>query len=69
MSSPKQHKDPKDPTLAMLKRAGVPLSRESYIERAFMLTEDEMDAELEAELPEMFRRTALDEPMLTDKVQ
>lgn len=59
----------KNPTLAAMTRAGARLDRETYIWWAFELDgDDELDPELEAELPAQFRRETLDE-RLTDKVQ
>jgi hypothetical protein len=59
------------PTVAAMKRAGVPLNRENYLYWAFMgePPEGEIDAELEETFPAQFRRAALDEPGLTDKIQ
>jgi hypothetical protein len=60
----------KDPTLSAMKKAGVPLNRDRYIEWATLgeYTSDNLDPELEEMLPEQFRRAALDE-LLTDKIQ
>jgi hypothetical protein len=62
----------KDPTLAMLNRAGVPPTRERYIEVAFLgeYNSDNLDPELEAELPVQFQRTTLLEtPPASEKLQ
>lgn len=41
-----------DATIAAMKRAGVPITRENYFQYAFLLSEPSpVDYELEAELP------------------
>jgi hypothetical protein len=57
-------------TLAAMKRAGVPLTRENFICWAFggEPPEGEIDPEIEETFPHQFRRSALDE-RLTDKIQ
>jgi len=59
------------PTVAAMKRAGVPLNRENYLYWAFGgdPPEGEIDPEIEETFPPMFRRAALDGPRLTDKIQ
>ena len=60
----------KNPTLAAMRRAGVPLTRENFIYWAFggEPAEGEIDPEIEETFPPQFRRSALDE-RLTDKIQ
>lgn len=59
--------------LAAMRRADVPLTRENYIEFAYLGELDcdgELDPELEAELPVQFQRaTLLDTPPASDKIQ
>ena len=57
-------------TLAAMKDAGVPLTRENFIYWAFggEPPEGELDPELEEAFPPQFRRSALDE-LLTEKLQ
>ncbi len=47
-----------DPILELMLRDKVPLTRENYLHLAYMGTppEEPLDAELEAELPEIFRK-------------
>jgi hypothetical protein len=60
----------KNPTLASMRRAGVPLTRENFIYWAFggEPPDGEIDPEIEETFPPQFRRSALDE-RLTDKIQ
>jgi hypothetical protein len=62
--------DRMSPTLAAMKAAGVPLTRDNFLYWAFggEPQADEIDAELEETFPAQFRRSALDE-RLTDKIQ
>ena len=47
-----------DATLEFMKRKGMPLTREKYLEQAYPEgTPDPWTAELEAELPEQFQKT------------
>lgn len=46
------------PTLAIMKRLGTPMTREKYVELAYLKPNPEIGPEEEAELPAPFRRDA-----------
>jgi hypothetical protein len=44
------------PTLAIMRRLRVPMTREKYLELEYLTPNPKLDAEAESELPEPFRR-------------
>lgn len=63
-------RDKESATLAAMRRAGVPLDRQTYIWMSLceLDGDDELDWELEEMLPSEISRFALDE-LLTDKIR
>ena len=59
----------KSPTLALLEESGAPITRENFLNLAFLGDVDELDAEEESELPIQFQLATLLAPPASEKIQ